>query len=186
MPVKKLWLMVLPTALAAVLCACARGDAERKGPMPIQLTSPSFKDGQPIPAMHTFKGADTSPALAWDAVPPGTKSISLIMDDPDAPRGIWVHWVLWNLPPEARALPEAVPNKPSLDGGAKQGRNDAGDVGYGGPCPPPGKPHRYYFKLYALDAPVALKEGAAQKADLVAAMKGHILGEGQLMGTFAR
>ena len=186
MSVRRLVNAAAAVALAVIICSCARDGAERNDPMKIQLTSPSFKEGQPIPAKHTCKGADTSPALAWDAAPEGTKSIALIMDDPDAPRGAWAHWALWNLRPEARSLPEAVPNEPALDGGAKQGKNDSGQVGYSGPCPPPGKPHRYYFKLYALDAQLTLKEGVAQKADLVAAMKGHILAEGQTMGTFAR
>ncbi len=173
-------------ALAACISACAHGATERKEPMKIQLTSPAFKEGQPIPPRYTCKGEDISPALAWDAVPEGTKSLALIMDDPDAPRGIWVHWVLWNLPPDALALPEAIPPNATLDNGAKQGLNDFPVIGYRGPCPPPGKPHRYYFKLCALDAPLGLKEGVARKADLVAAMKGHVLAEGQLMGTFAR
>ncbi len=186
MRIRHLFRAAAAVALAACVCACAYSATERKEPMKIQLTSPSFKEGQPIPPKFTCKGADISPALEWDAVPEGTRSIALIMDDPDAPRGTWVHWVLWNLPTEARSLPEAVPAKASLDDGAKQGLNDFPTTGYRGPCPPPGKPHRYYFKLYALDAPLALKEGVARKADLVAAMKGHILAEGQLMGTFAR
>ncbi len=186
MPVRHLFQAAAGVAFAALICACARGATERREPMKITLTSPSFKEGQPIPRNFTCQGTNLSPALAWDGVPDGTRSIALIMDDPDAPRGIWVHWALWNLPLEARSLPEAVPTKAALDGGAKQGQNDFRQVGYGGPCPPPGKPHRYYFKLYALDAQLSLKEGVAQKADLVAAMEGHILAEGQLMGTFAR
>jgi Raf kinase inhibitor-like YbhB/YbcL family protein len=111
--------------------------------------------------------------------------LALINDDPDAPRGTWVHWVLFNLPPTARSLPQGTPKSATLPSGAKQGKTDFGTLGYGGPAPPPGKPHRYYFKLYALDAPLALPDGAT-KAQVEAAMKGHILAEGQLMGTYKR
>jgi Raf kinase inhibitor-like YbhB/YbcL family protein len=123
--------------------------------------------------------------LHWAGVPAGTKSFALICDDPDAPRGTWVHWVLWNLPPETRDLSEGIPPKEELSDGSRQGTNDFKKIGYGGPSPPKGKPHRYFFKLYALDAPLALKAGAT-KADVERAMRGHILGTAQLVGTYAR
>lgn len=151
------------------------------------LTSPAFAAGAAIPGKYTCDGADLSPALTWSGAPPAAKALALIADDPDAPAGTWVHWVLFNLPATATALPENVPKTDALAdlGGALQGRNDFRKTGYGGPCPPPGKPHRYFFKLYALDVVLPLKAGAT-KADVERTMQGHILGETQLMGTYAR
>jgi Raf kinase inhibitor-like YbhB/YbcL family protein len=155
--------------------------------MSFTLTSPSFADGATIPSQYTCDGADRSPALSWSGAPAGTKSFALIVDDPDAPAGIWVHWVLFNLPATATSLPENVARTETLPdlGGAIQGRNDSHKAGYAGPCPPPGKPHRYYFKLYALDGSLALHPGAS-KTDVVRAMDGHTLGNAQLMGTYGR
>ena len=126
-----------------------------------------------------------SPPLHWSEPPEGTQSLALICDDPDAPVGTWVHWVLFNLPAETRELEEGLPTTETLSNGAKQGKNDFGKIGYGGPAPPKGKPHRYFFKLYALDKAVDLSPGAT-KAKLVEAMKGHILAEGQLVGKYGR
>jgi Raf kinase inhibitor-like YbhB/YbcL family protein len=151
--------------------------------MSIELTSTAFKAGQPIPKQHTGDGADQSPPLQWSEPPSGTKSIALICDDPDAPRGTWVHWVLFNLPDQARKLEEGVPTTETLTNGAKQGKNDFGNIGYGGPAPPKGKAHHYFFKLYALDVALDLPFGAS-KAELEALMKGHVLVEGQLTGTY--
>lgn len=153
--------------------------------MSIEITSTAFKAGQSIPKPYTGDGADQSPPLQWSEAPAGAKSIALICDDPDAPRGTWVHWVLFNLPAQARDLEEAVPTTETLANGAKQGKNDFGNIGYGGPAPPRGKAHRYFFKLYALDVALDLPSGAT-KAQLEAAMKGHVLAEGQLMGTYQR
>jgi Raf kinase inhibitor-like YbhB/YbcL family protein len=153
--------------------------------MAIQVASPAFKEGAPIPPRFTCTEKDLSPALAWTGTPPGTKSFALICDDPDAPMGTWVHWVIFNLPADSTSLPEGVPVEPKLATGAVQGRNSWKKVGYGGPCPPPGKPHRYFFQLYALDVALTLDSNAAKK-DLEAAMKGHVLAEGQLMGTYKR
>lgn len=158
---------------------------EPKSPMSIQLTSSAFTEGQPIPAQYTCQGADISPPLKWTGVPDNAKSLALICDDPDAPRGTWVHWVLYGLPASVSELDAHCPTTPTLPNVAKQGRNDFGRLGYGGPCPPPGKPHRYQFKLYALDAQVTLDPGAT-KAQLLAAMRNHILAEGRLMGTYQR
>ena len=150
------------------------------------LTSAAFKDGAPIPGKYTCDGVDVSPPLTWSGAPAGTRSVALIADDPDAPGGTWVHWVLYNLPAEVSELPENIAKVESLDlGGARQGRNDFRRPGYGGPCPPPGPAHRYFFKLYALDTRLELKAGA-QKKDVEAAMEGHVLGSAQLMGTYAR
>lgn len=153
--------------------------------MSLELTSTAFQVGETIPKKYTGDGADRSPPLAWSEPPSGTKSLALICDDPDAPRGTWVHWVLFNLPSETRELVEGVPTSETLDNGAKQGKNDFGNIGYGGPAPLKGKPHRYFFKLCALDAILNLPAGAT-KAQLVGAMTGHILAEGQLMGTYGR
>jgi len=153
--------------------------------MSIQLTSSAFTDGSPIPARHTCDGPDVSPMLKWSGAPSGTKSFALICDDPDAPAGTWVHWVLYNLPATAAELPEDVPETETLSGGAKQGLNDFNRIGYGGPCPPRGNPHRYFFKLYALGTDLKLRARATKK-DVVNAMQNHILAEGQLMGTYKR
>lgn len=155
--------------------------------MAFSLTSAAFAEGAAIPTKHTCDGADASPPLAWSGTPPRTAAFALIADDPDAPAGTWVHWVLYNLPPTVSRLPENVPKTETLPelAGALQGRTDFRRPGYGGPCPPPGPAHRYFFKLYALDASLKLKPGAT-KADVEAAMKGHLLGTAQLTGTYAR
>jgi len=153
--------------------------------MKIDLTSAAFGEGEIIPKQCTADGKDISPALHWSSPPPGTKSFVLICDDPDAPRGTWVHWVMFNIAADQRELPEAVPTQEEFDGGAKQGTNDFKKIGYGGPSPPPGKPHRYFFKLYALGSELSLQPGAA-KADLEKAMAGHILGKAELMGRYKR
>lgn len=150
----------------------------------MQLTSSAFQSGGQIPREHTCDGADASPPLSWNGAPDNTKSYALTCDDPDAPRGTWVHWVIFNLPPQTRELPSGV-SSDRAPGGALQGRNDFKNQGYGGPCPPPGKPHRYFFKLYALDTKLNLRAGAT-KNDVESAMKGHILAEAQLMGTYGR
>jgi Raf kinase inhibitor-like YbhB/YbcL family protein len=151
----------------------------------IALTSAAFREGEAIPRPYTADGKDVSPPLRWADPPPGTKGFALVCDDPDAPGGAFVHWVLFNLPADRRELPEGVPAREELDGGAKQGKNDFGKVGYGGPAPPPGAPHRYVFRLYALDTPLDLAAGATQ-GQLIPAMRGHVLAEGQLMGRYGR
>ena len=153
--------------------------------MPFQISSMAFSSGEKIPQKFTCEGPDVSPQLNWTEAPGAAQSFALIMDDPDAPAGIWVHWVLYNLPANTRELPEDMEKREQLATGALQGRNDFRTIGYGGPCPPPGKPHRYYFKLYALDRVLGLKSGAT-KQELLKAMNGHVLAEGELMGTFKR
>jgi Raf kinase inhibitor-like YbhB/YbcL family protein len=152
--------------------------------MGIKIESAAFKEDSMIPVKHTCDGEDVSPSLKWGDLPTGTKSIALISDDPDAPVGTWVHWVLYNLPPDVRALPENIPPKKTLENGAVHGTNDFKRPGYGGPCPPGGT-HRYFFKIYALDKKMDLAPGAT-KAQLVKAMEGHILDSGQLMGKYKR
>ena len=174
------------TLLAGFLTACnAENPSTNGATMKIHITTTAFAEGQPIPSRHAYDQQDISPALQWSGVPPAAKSLALICDDPDAPMGTWVHWVLYDLPPVGTGLGEGVPKTPQLPNGAKQGVNDYKKIGYGGPCPPPGKPHRYFFKLYALDTLLALKPGATKK-DLLKAMEGHVLAEGQLMGTYQR
>ncbi len=153
--------------------------------MSLQISSTAFSAGETIPKKFTCDGPDVSPKLVWNEPPAKTQSFALIMDDPDAPVGTWVHWVLFDLPGDTKELAEGVPKQEQLANGARQGRNDFGKIGYGGPCPPPGNPHRYFFKLYALDAKLNLKVGAT-KADVERAMKGHILAQGELVGKYGR
>jgi hypothetical protein len=150
----------------------------------MRVTSTAFKEGGMIPKIYTCDGPNVSPPISWDSVPEGAKSLALICDDPDAPMGIWVHWVIFNIPPGGGELPENVPHERVLPNGAKQGINDFHTIGYGGPCPPGGT-HRYYFRLYALDKEIELEAGAT-KADLLKAMEGHILAKGELMGRYRR
>jgi len=165
-------------------------EAQKKGGrnMSLKLTSSAFVHEGEIPALYTCQGKDISPPLAWSGVPEGTKSLALIVDDPDAPdpkapKMTWVHWVLYNIPPTATGLPEGV--KPAdLPKGTKQGKNDWKRLGYGGPCPPIGR-HRYFHKLYALDT-VLPDLGEPTKAELEKAMQGHILATAQLMGTYQK
>ena len=158
--------------------------AQIEGEKSMELTSTAFTEGGMIPEKYTCDDMDISPPLAWGNIPEGTKSLALICDDPDAPMGIWVHWVLYNLPPELKELPEAIPVQRILPDGSRQGVTDFRKVGYGGPCPPGGT-HRYYFKLYALNIMLEL-QGDPTKSDLEAAMQGHILGQCQLMGRYKR
>lgn len=157
----------------------------KEGEMALTVSSSAFKEGDRIPAKYTCQGQDVSPPLAWGEPPAGTQSVALIVDDPDAPGGVFTHWVLFNIPPDSRELPEAVPIQAELARGALQGKTDFGRIGYGGPCPPPGHPHRYQFTLYALDQPLGL-EGGTSKKQLLSAMEGHILAQGQLTGTYQR
>ena len=150
----------------------------------MKIISSAFEEGAMIPKKYTCDGIDISPALEWSLVPDGTKTFALICDDPDAPMGTWVHWVLFNLPGDIKKLSENVPPLEVLTNGAKQGKNDFGKIGYGGPCPPGGT-HRYYFKVYALDEKINVEAGVT-KSELLKAMEGHILSEGQLMGRYKR
>lgn len=144
----------------------------------MKLKSSAFEHHQPIPKKYTCDGEDLSPPLQLSDIPSGTKSLALIVDDPDAPRGTFDHWIVWNIPPNTTSLPERFE-------GPKQGRNHFGDLRYRGPCPPPGKPHRYFFKVYALDTLVDVAKGSS-KEQLEAAMEGHILSRAELVGTYQR
>jgi len=150
----------------------------------IQVRSPAFEEGGMIPQRYACDGEDVSPPLTWESGPEGTKSIALICDDPDAPSGTFVHWVLYDLPGDTQELPENMPRSTMLPSGAKQGVNGFGMTTYGGPCPPRGT-HRYFFKVYALDAMTNLPPGRS-KADLLKAIEGHILAQGQIMGMYRK
>lgn len=177
------WLLII----ASVLCSCrsAREPVSGgEGAVEITVTSAAFKDGDMLPVKYSCDGAGISPPLAWSRIPSGAKSIALVCEDPDAPRGTFIHWVLFNLPANAGSLPEGVPAQKKLSNGAIQGTNDAGRIGYFPPSPPSGT-HRYIFKVYALDTMLDLQPGAAGD-DLAEAMEGHILAEGELMGRYSR
>ena len=150
----------------------------------MKIESSVFQESKMIPQKYTCDGDDISPPLTFSGIPQGSASLALICDDPDAPAGTWVHWVLFNMPAATRGLPEAVPSEKILSIGARQGTNDFRNIGYGGPCPPGGT-HRYFFKLYALDRSLDLEAGAT-KWQLTQAMKGHILAEAQVIGTYKR
>src|SRR2546423_2300312 len=170
-------------ALPAPGAAPSSARGERN--MNCNISSNSFASSGEIPKKFTCDGADVSPQLSWSEPPAGSKSFALLVDDPDAPAGNWNHWTMWNLPPTVRKLDEGLSKTAQLPDGTQQGLNDFRKIGYNGPCPPPGKPHRYYFKLYALDGKLNLKPGA-RKAEVEAAMKGHILGQAELIGKYGR
>ncbi|HQI00180.1 MAG TPA: YbhB/YbcL family Raf kinase inhibitor-like protein [Deltaproteobacteria bacterium] len=150
----------------------------------MEVESSAFGQGGMIPSRYTCEGNNVSPPLAWKGAPQGTKSIALVADDPDSPKGSWVHWVYYDIPMQVSHLPENISKRSKPDTGGAQGVNDFRNVGYDGPCPPSGT-HRYYFKVYALDTVLGLKPGASKK-ELLKAMEGHVLSEGTLMGRFAR
>lgn len=203
------WLLTVALALAAVLAlACGQaggrsvpvGDRPaaqptdrsdersvtiQEGVMKFQLSSPSFVEGQAIPTRHTCDGPDVSPPLAWSTPPAATRCFALLCDDPDAPMGTWVHWVMFNIPAGATSLAENVAKTGELPDGSRQGVNSFRRVGYGGPCPPHGPAHRYYFKLFALSEPLDLPAGCTAR-DLERAMGGRVLASAQLMGRYGR
>jgi Raf kinase inhibitor-like YbhB/YbcL family protein len=176
---------ILLAGLFSTSCAKEVQQSEEESVMKIQVTSTAFAQNQPIPQKYTGQGDDISPPLQWTGAPPNTKSFALICDDVDAPMGTFTHWVMYNVPSTETVLSENVPKTEMLDDGGKQGKNSFGNIGYNGPMPPPGKPHRYFFKLYALDTTLDLDSGV-EKEDLLSAMKDHILAEGELMGTYQR
>jgi Raf kinase inhibitor-like YbhB/YbcL family protein len=178
--------LLLAWSVTAPGCGKREDDLTRRSSdVSIQLSSPAFREGETIPKQYTGDGEDTSPPLRWPEPPQGASSFTVVCDDPDAPRGTWTHWLLFNLPPDRRELDPGLPAAETLPGGAKQGKNDFGNLGYGGPAPPRGKPHRYFFHMYALDTTLDLPAGAGRK-QLLDAMKGHVLAEGQLMGLYGR
>lgn len=172
--------LCLAAVLYALVIFTAQGD-----PITLGISSPAFNPGERIPVLCTCDGTDISPRLSWRGAPAGVKTYALIMDDPDSAGGTFTHWVIFNVPGDAMGLPENVPKDGSLDDGAVQGKNDFGNTGYNGPCPPAGKTHHYTFHLYALDTVLSLNPGASA-SDVRAAIQGHILARGELMGTYSR
>jgi len=158
--------------------------ARPSGAGPLRLESAAFGNGRPIPAKHTADGRDVSPPLSWSGAPAATRTFALVCEDPDAPRGNWVHWVVYDLPVSAAGLPEAVAPARNLPAGGAQGKNDFGRLGWGGPAPPSGT-HRYFFRLYACDGPLGLPPGASA-AELRHAMEGRVVATAELMGTYSR
>ena len=160
---------------------------ETKAPSTVKfsLTSQGFQEGENIPIKYTCDGDDKTPPLSWEAPPDNTKSMALILDDPDAPGGVFTHWVLFNLSSDVRSLPEGVPKLDRLENGGIQGVNDFDEIGYNGPCPPPGKPHTYRFILYALDTELNLSPGAT-KDEVIKAMEGHIVEKTGLNGEYSK
>ncbi|HJW08385.1 MAG TPA: YbhB/YbcL family Raf kinase inhibitor-like protein [Holophagaceae bacterium] len=170
-------------AVLILMAATACGSRVPKSELKLHIAA--FAEGARIPAALTGDGEDRSPALAWSGAPTGTQAFAVVMDDPDAPGGTWVHWVLYDLPADAAKLDERLPSAPLVPGGGKQGRNSWGRVGWNGPSPPPGRAHRYIFHLYALGQPTGLPPGEDRTA-LDRAIKGHVLGEARWMGTYGR
>lgn len=179
---RAVWILIAVVLLSCQSKEQSQQQAEEEGRMEMTVTSSAFEVGGRIPTRHTCDGEDISPPLTWTPGPEGTKSYALICDDPDAPKGIWVHWVFFNIPPELTVLPRDIPPLETMGYGAKQGKTDFHRIGYCGPCPPSGT-HRYYFKLYALDTTLELEAGIT-KEQLLKAMEGHVLARGQLMGTY--
>jgi hypothetical protein len=179
-PIPAVAILVGTILVSPILATLSSGGSD----MAITIISSAFTEGALIPRKYTCDAEDISPDLKWSGAPKEAKSLALICDDPDAPVGTWVHWVLFNIPADVTALPAGIPADAALKNGARHGKNDFRKLGYGGPCPPGGT-HRYFFKLYALDTLLTLESGST-KAQLLAAMKGHILAEGQLMGKYKR
>ena len=175
-----IFLLVLPLLM---LAGCQSKEHVMTPSASLTISSPAFAHGQPIPPQYTCQGEDISPPLIWSKIPDASQSLALIMDDPDAPVGTWVHWVLYNLPPTLNELPENAAASAQLQG--THGANSWKRNSYGGPCPPPGKPHRYFFKLYALDIPPSLPASLSAE-QLYAKIQGHILASGEWMGTYKR
>ena len=179
--------LVLASAVAIAGNAAGHASSHDRGrrAMSFVLETKAFPKGGEIPGKYTCSGEDVSPALSWSGAPQETKSFALIVEDPDAPSGTFTHWIVYDLPATTHQLPENVSKSDDLSGGGRQGRNDFRRVGYGGPCPPPGRSHRYFFKLYALSAALNLPAGAS-KRDVESAMRGRIIAQVELMGKFAR
>ena len=177
---------ILLCVAAWLLPGCESGEETLpEGEMTLSLSSTAFEEGEAVPTRFTCDGEDISPPLAWGEAPAGARAFVLIVDDPDAPLGVFTHWVLFNIPADRRALPEAVPAEEEVLGGAMQGKNGLGRIGYTGPCPPPGSPHHYRFNLYALDQPLAMAAGAS-RTQVLDAMQEHVLAQGRLTGTYQR
>ncbi len=178
-------LAIVPLLILAMLMFAVPERVPGQQAAKMELKTTSFEPGGFIPKRFTCEAADVSPALSWGDPPAGTQSFAIIEDDPDAPSGTFVHWLVYDLPAAYRRLPEALSGNDQMAGGGRQGTNDFSRTGYSGPCPPPGKPHRYFIRLYALDGKLDLRPAATRK-ELDSAMRGHILAQAELMGRFKR
>lgn len=179
------FILLFVLCLAAILPAGCTSEQPPQVQATLSLSSAAFQDGGIIPVKYTCQGQDISPPLSWSEPPAGTQSLAIIVEDPDAPGGMFTHWVLFNIPPDNRGLNEAASPQARLPGGVREGKNDFGKIGYGGPCPPSGKAHRYQFNLYALDTTMNLESGASRK-QVLDALEGHTLARGQLTGLYQR
>ena len=168
-----------------MLTASCSKDVKASPPPTLHVVSGAFTDGETIPAVYTCDGANISPAIKWSTPPKSTLSMAVVVDDPDAPSGDFTHWIVYDIPPDIHRLPEHVPGNATLSSGSHQAQNDFEHIGYGGPCPPSGPAHHYHFHVYALDTRLTLPDNAA-RADVDAAVKGHILAQGELVGTYGR
>jgi Raf kinase inhibitor-like YbhB/YbcL family protein len=177
--------VAIPVAALTLVLLAGCGQAAKAAPDRLELQTTAFRPGGTIPMQFTCSGENISPELSWNEPPPHTASFVLIVDDPDAPAGTWVHWVVYNLPAASRHLPAHVPSGSAIAGGGEQGLNDFPNDGYGGPCPPSGKPHRYFFRLYALDKLLDMHR-PVRRQEIDLAMRGHILAHAELMGRFGR
>ncbi len=177
--------MILATIVVANLSALSQTKSHASAHMSFELTSPAFTSGAAIPRQYTCEGTDESPELKWGQPPQGTLAFAVVMHDPDAPVGDWVHWVAWNIPATSHGMATNFPRQEQFADGTRQGRNDFHKIGYNGPCPPPGKTHRYFFRLYAVDKSLELAAGAS-RFQLDSAMKGHTLAEAEYMGSYRR
>jgi len=180
-----LLLLAFLFTLVTVVGCQPKEEPPKEAEMVLSVPSAAFREGEVIPIEYTCQGQDVSPPLTWSEPPAGTQSLALIVDDPDAPVGVFTHWVIFNIPADSRGLSEAVPTQAELPSGALQGKNDFGRMGYAGPCPPSGRTHRYQFTVYALDSRLDLTAGVA-KTQLLTAMQGHVLAQGELSGRYQR
>lgn len=177
--------LILLAVVAAGSAAQNQTKQATSSRMKFQVTSPAFASGNAIPRQYACDGPDQSPELRWNESPAATVTFALVMNDPDAPVGDWTHWIAWNIPAASHGLAENSPRQEQFADGTRQGRNDFGKIGYNGPCPPPGKAHRYFFHVYAVATKLDLPAGAS-RAELDSALKGHILAEAEYMGTYRR
>jgi Raf kinase inhibitor-like YbhB/YbcL family protein len=176
--------ILFPCLMTSAILSLSSISFSKGGSVSVTITSPAFGSLSAIPKKYTCDGPDISPPIAWSGVPEKTKSMVLICDDPDAPAGDWVHWVCYDIPPQVGAMIEDIPKTDTLSCGGKQGKNDFGRIGWGGPCPPSGT-HRYFFKVYCLDIALNLSAGKTKK-EIEKAMKGHVIDKGELTGVYSR
>lgn len=185
LPLIALFCLIAPRPVTMLSAGTDSRSPQGGSAMSFALQTNAFPAGGTIPKKYTCDASDVSPELTWTGAPAGTQAFALIAEDPDAPAGTWTHWIAWGVPSSATKLPEGVPKNETLADGTRQGKNDFKKIGYNGPCPPPGTPHRYFFKLYALGSKLEVKAGSS-RSELESAMKGHVLGQAEVMGKYGR